>query len=244
MFRDIMTCFGKEFNFYFRSKMIYLLLFVYLAMSAGFTFYLSDFYQKTTVNLYQFFKYQPAILALIVPALAMRLWADEYKNNTLEVLFAQPVNPAAAAVGKFLAVWAVSGLMLVMSWGMWLAVAVIVPLDNCWILANYLITFLAAGSLCALSSAAAAFCYNMLGAFLASFAVCLVVTTADFSLWLGKLSGADGWQWLRFVKAFDFAGIFNDMIMGQAGLSGMAYFVILIAAALGISVAAADYKRS
>lgn len=244
MFHDIMTCLGKEFNFYFRSKMIYLLLFVYLAMSAGFTFYLSDFYQETTVNLYQFFKYQPAIMALIVPALAMRLWADEYRHNTLEVLFAQPVNPAAAAIGKFLAVWSVSGLMLVLSWSMWLIVAMIVPLDNWWILANYLITFLAVGSLCALSAAASAFCYNMLGAFLASFAICLVATTVNFSLWLGRLSGADSWQWLRFIKAFDFAGIYNDMVMGQAGISGAAYFIILIAAALGISVAAADYKRS
>lgn len=244
MFRDIMTCFGKEFNFYFRSKMIYLLLFVYSAMSAGFTFYLSDFYQETTINLYQFFKYQPAIMALIVPVLAMRLWADEYRHNTLEVLLAQPIHPAAFVIGKFSAVWAVSGLMLIMSWSMWLIVALIVPLDNVWVLANYLITFMAAGVLCALSSAAAAFCYNMLGAFLVSFAICLVVTTADFGSWLSKLSGADSWQVLQFVKAFDFAGIFNDMIMGQVGLSGMVYFVVLIAAALGISIVAADYKRS
>lgn len=244
MLRDIMTCWGKDFNFYFRSKMVYVLLLVYLAMSVGFTFYVSNFYSETTINLYQFFKYQPAIWALIVPALTMRLWADEYRHNTLEILLVQPISNAAIVIGKFLAVWAICGLMIVVNFGVWFVVGLIVPLDNFWVLINYSVTFLAVGSLCAVSAATAAFCYNILGAFLVSLAICMVITMADFSSWLSRFSDENSWQWLQFVKAFDFAKQFDNMIMGRIDAAEVVYFVLLMFAGVGISMVATEYKRN
>lgn len=240
---EITTCFYKDFKFYFQSRMIYLVLLIYTAMSAGIPFYASDFYNDTTVNLYQFFRFQPSIMAMIIPALTMRLWADEDKYNTLEVLLSQPISYVSVVWGKFLAAWAVVGIMLVASMGFWLIVSLMVPLDNWWVLSNYLITFLMAGSLCAISSLAACLCYNALGAFLAALAACVVITTASFGSWTARLV-SESIVMAKLTKAFDFSRQFNDMIMGQVGVAPIIYFVLLAIAALWLSAAAVEYKRS
>ncbi len=241
--RDVLTCWGKEFRLYFQSRIVYLLLFVYAAMAAVFTLYASDFYNNTAVNLYQFFRFQPGIAAMIVPALTMRLWADEYRHNTLEVLLAQPISYAAIATGKFLAAWSIAGIMLVSSAGFWLIVGVMVPLDNGWIAANYLFTFLMAGSLCAVSAAVSAFCYNVLAAFLSSLAVCIVLAAARFSSWAEKFM-PDNLLIMQLSKAFDFGQQYNDLISGQARFAAVAYFVLVIGAALWVNIIAVEYKRS
>ena len=83
LFRTTAVCFYKDFKFYFQSKMIYLIVLIYAALIAGLTFYATDFVAQTDPALRQFFKLQTDILPLFVPALTMRLWADEYKHNTL-----------------------------------------------------------------------------------------------------------------------------------------------------------------
>lgn len=242
MMRDVITCFAKDFKVYFQSKLIYLILFIYVAMMAGLTFFASNFYNGTSLNMYQFFRIQPGILAMIIPALTMRQWADETKFNTLEVLLAQPISYWAVVLGKFLAVWAITGIMLLASTGFWLTVSLITSLDNQWIMTNYLITFLMAGSLSAISLMAAAFCYNALGAFLASLTVCMIVTMAGFSSWLSRLIPDSIWV-SQVTKAFDFGAAYDNMIQGQVVLASLFYYVVLAFAALWLSAVAVDYKR-
>lgn len=234
--RDILTIWNKDFNFYFRSRMIYVLLVAYTILSFGLTVYVSDFYSETTINLYQFFKYQTGLMALIVPALTMRLWADEYRHNTLEVLLAQPINPFSVVLGKFLAVWCVTGIMLLATFPFWVITAMLVSLDNWWVFANYAITFWAVGSLCAIGVLAASFCYNALGAFLFGLVLCLLIVLTNFSSFING-------KWGQFAKSLDFSKQFEDMIMGQVSAAGWLYFVWLASGALAISLVSAEYKR-
>ena len=171
LFRTTAVCFYKDFKFYFQSKMIYLIVLIYAALIAGLTFYATDFVAQTDPALRQFFKLQTDILPLFVPALTMRQWADEYKHNTLEILLSQPVSWNAFVWGKFLAAWAVTGIMLVSTFGIWLLSAFYVPLDNSWILWSYVMSFLMAGALCAVCSLVASLCYNALGAFIMALGV-------------------------------------------------------------------------
>ena len=150
---------------------------------------------------------------------------------------------AAIATGKFLAAWSIAGIMLVSSAGFWLIVGVMVPLDNGWIAANYLFTFLMAGSLCAVSAAVSAFCYNVLAAFLSSLAVCIVLAAARFSSWAEKFM-PDNLLIMQLSKAFDFGQQYNDLISGQARFAAVAYFVLVIGAALWVNIIAVEYKRS
>ncbi len=242
MIRDMATCFAKDFKFYFQSRIIYLLVFVYAALLTGLTLYASDFYNNTHINLYQFFKYQPGILMMMIPALTMRFWADEYKHNTLEVLLAQPISDIAIVLGKFLAAWVVVGVMLLVSAGFWVAVAQITELDNLWVLMNYLLTFWMAGSLCALSSMAAAFCYNALSAYMLAVFFCVVAVMINAS-WLGKWFSSSLLV-VRVSKAFDFRMLFDEMIGGQISFGGLVYFGLLMMAALWLNTVAVEYKRS
>ena len=242
MIKDIMTCASKEFWFYFQSKMIYLVVFVYAAISAGLLFYGTDFYSNTSENMAQFFIYQPGILATIIPVLTMRLWADEYKYNTLEIILTQPIKIAALVWGKFLAAWSISMIMILSSVGMWAIIAQMVSLDNKWILLNYLATFFMAGSLCALSTMAATFCYNAIAAFLTAMGLCVLFVMANPGTWLLKIMAADILP-EELARACDFRWQFENMIMGEISLAALVYFGLLIAASLLISLIAVEYKR-
>ena len=240
--KDILTFFYKDFKFYFQSKMIYLLLIVYVALSVSATLYASDFFVNSDINLIQFFRFQPAALALIIPAVVMRLWADEYKQNTLEVVLSQPVVYRDIVLGKFLAAWAVIGVLLLASMPFWWCVALFIDMNNLIVLANYFIVFLVAGSLCALSFLVASLCYNMLGAFLLGLISCSVVISASFK-WLVDKLVPDNAVLMNLVNAFNFSVQYNDMIGGQINISSIVYFLIIIVFSLVLSVMAVGCKR-
>lgn len=240
--REIAVCLGKDFKFYFQSKMIFIILPVYAALSAGITFYASDFLSHTTVNMQQFFRFQPQLMSVLIPALTMRLWADEYRNNTLEILLSQPISFFSVVCGKFLACWLVVGLMLLSSFGVWLIAASLVPLENGWILLNYFITFLMTGSLCAVSLFAAVWVYNGLGAFLLSLVCCHLLVSLNFDQPVAYLL-PNNVMMTDLLRCFDFKMLFNDMIMGQINFSSIFYFGLLIVAGVGLTTYAVDFKR-
>lgn len=240
--KDILTFFYKDFKFYFQSKMIYLLLVIYVSLCASLTLYTTDFFTNTYPNLIQFFKFQPGVMALIIPVITMRLWADEYKQNTLEVIFSQPIAYRDIVLGKFLAAWTIVGILLLASMPFWWSVAIFVDTDATIILANYFIVFLVAGSLCALSFLAASLCYNMLGAFLLGMICCSIVISVSFNWLIDKLV-PDNAVLMNLLNAFNFSLQYNGMIDGQISVSSIFYFLLIIVFALALSVSAVRYKR-
>ena len=242
MIKDVFTCWGKDFKFYFQSKMLYFALGFYLIISVLFTFYLSDFYSNTSVNLYQFFAYQPIILALIIPALAMRLWSDEYKYNTWEVLFSQPIQWLSVVLGKFLAIWSIVGIMILSSFLFWGLVSLWINTETLWVVSNFVVTFLMAGSLCALASMMTAFYYNVVSAFLGSISVCLLFVLADLGGLVSKIL-TNNVMLTKLFSAFDLKKQFEILIMGQLNLSAIIYFLLIIVFALTIERIVIEYKR-
>ena len=240
--KDILTFFYKDLKFYFQSKMIYLLLMIYVALCASITLYTTDFFTNTYPNLVQFFKFQPGIMALIIPAVTMRLWADEYKQNTLEIIFSQPVAYRDVVLGKFLAAWAVVGILLLGSMSFWFSVSLFVETNVVEILANYFIVFLVSGSLCALSFLVASLCYNVLGAFLLGMICCSIVISVSFNWLIDKLVPNNAIL-MNLVNAFNFSLQYNEMINGQIVISSIVYFFLIILFALALSVFAVRYKR-
>lgn len=240
--QDILTFFYKDFKFYFQSKMIYLLLIIYVALCTSITLYTTDFFTNTYSNLIQFFKFQPGVMALIIPAVTMRLWADEYKQNTLEVIFSQPIAYRDIVLGKFLAAWAIIGIMLLASMPFWWSVAIFVDTDAMIIWANYFIVFLIAGSLCALSFLVSSLCYNMLGAFLLGMICCSTVISVSFN-WLVDKLVPDNAVLMNLANSFNFSLQYNGLINGQISISSLIYFLLIIVFALTLSVFAVKYKR-
>ena len=243
MKKDILTFFYKDFKFYFQTKMMYLLLFIYVALCGSVTFYTSDFFANTTVNMYQFFKFQPGVWALIIPAITMRSWADEYKQNTLEVILAQPVSHVCVVLGKFLASWAVIGIMLVASMPIWWTVDLLTNVEAPIVLGNYFVVFTMSGSLCAISFLVASLCYNVLGAFLVGLITCSAVISVSFK-WLVDKLVPDSAIFMKLTNAFNFSLQYNDMISGQINLSSILYFMLIIVFSLVFSIVAVNYKRN
>ena len=242
IFKDTIICFVKDFSAYFRTGIIYILVPLYALLSVVITLYATDFYANTMVNMQQFFMYQPALMSLFVPALTMRFWTDEYKNNTLELLLSQPIFFLSVVLGKFFAAWFAILLMLISSTPLWGIVAYLTELDNSWIFVNYLVTFFMSGSLCAIAALASSFTFNGLGAFLISVAVCMLFTNISFSSLLARLL-PENIAVINLMKTFDFRALYNEMIMGQVSLPAFVYFILMIIFCLALNVETVEYKR-
>ena len=242
MIHDVLICFYKDFKFYFASRIIYLLLLVYIMMAAAFTFLGTDFYIASSVNLQQLFKLQPLLFIIIVPALTMRSIADEYRSRTLEIIITQPIARLAFVLGKFLAAWSVCGILLLSSCIIWAILANLLPLDNFWILCCYLSAFLMSGALCAISLLAATFFYHALGAFAAGLGACFLLNNVNLG-WIAGLFTSRSMLAAKIAGSFSFSHQYGEMISGQIGLAALLYFLSLIAAFVWLSGAVLDYKR-
>lgn len=168
MLKQIALIFQKEFCSFFRTRLAYFVLGIYLFLSMFCTFYLGLYFDVLNANLFSFFYFQVNILMLLVPALTMRLWADEYKTGSIELLLTQPLSYTAVVVGKFLAAWGLCLLMLVCTFPLWIYTAASLPADNLNIAASYFGCFLISGSMCAVGCMVSAFNKSPIVAYLGS----------------------------------------------------------------------------
>lgn len=242
MLNDIMICFYKDLKFYFASRMIYLILAVYMLMITSFTCFGSGFYTTTEVNLQSFFLYQPVVLAMVIPGLTMRSFADEYRNRTLEIILSQPISRTAIVMGKFLAVWAVCGIMLLSSMIVWGILAFMLPLDNLWIALSYPVAFLVAGTLCAAALWGASFSYNFAAAFILGISICSILLNFNFG-WIAEMISSSSLLGIRVAKSFSFLKQYAEIISGQLRLSSLLYFISISAGFITLTIINLEYKR-
>jgi len=242
MLKDAIICFFKDFKFYFASKMIYLVLMVYIMLSVGIMFFVNNFYDDSSVNLRQFFISQPLVFAIVIPALTMRSFSDEYQNRTFEIILSQPISRLSVIIGKFLAVTAICGILLISSFVIWIILACLLTLDNLWILGNYISTFLMCISLCAVSLFASSFTRHVIGAFILSLAACSILINIDLG-WISQLFTSRSMLALKIAGSFNFIQQYNDMIAGQISIASILYFISLSVSFIWLSGAILDYKR-
>lgn len=243
MFQGTLSIFGKEFSSYFRTRMAYFILLVYTVLSMATAFYSSRFFDLVNHNLQSFFFYQPEIFTILIPALTMRLWADERRAGTLELLLSQPLSYTAMVLGKFLAAWAFCALMLAFTLPLWFSAAEFVPLDNHNILASYVACLFVAGALCAVGSAVSAFNSNPVTAYLMSLAVILIIKLVNFDAVL-QMAQIPPELSVRIARSLNFDNHYFNIISGQLTWSNAVYFITLMLGALWINIAAVEYKRS
>ncbi|MCG8356530.1 MAG: ABC-2 transporter permease, partial [Kiloniellales bacterium] len=127
----------RELAAYFASPLAYLFIMVFLALSGGFTFYFGGFLERGQADLSSFFQFHPWLYLFLIPAIGMRLWAEERKSGSIEFLMTLPVSAGEAVVGKFLAAWIFAGIALLLTFPVWITVNVLGAPDNGVILATY-----------------------------------------------------------------------------------------------------------
>ncbi len=122
--KQLPIIFKREFTSFFATPLAYVFLLIFLVLSSVFTFYLGGFYESGQANLNPFFNFHPWLYLFLVPALAMRMWAEERKSGTIELLMTLPITRFESVVGKFLAAWVFAGIALLLTFPMVLTVNV------------------------------------------------------------------------------------------------------------------------
>ena len=150
--RSVLPVFRRELGAYFATLLALVFIVIFLMAMGIFTFYVGHFYENGVADLSVFFGYHPWLYLFLVPALSMRLWAEERRTGTIELLLTLPVPPWATVLGKFLAAWTFTGLALALTFPIWLTVNYLGHPDNGVILASYLGSFLMAGAYLAIGS--------------------------------------------------------------------------------------------
>ena len=242
--RQLPVLFKRELASYFTTPLAYVFIVIFLVLSGVFTFYLGNFFESGQANLAPFFAFHPWLYLFLVPAIAMRLWAEERKSGTIELLMTLPITRFEAVTGKFLAAWAFAGLALLLTFPMIITVNYLGEPDNGAIITGYIGSWLLAGSYLAIGSCMSALAKNQVIAFILAVSVCFLFIVSGFPM---VLDGFSGWapQWLvDAVASLSFLTRFDAISKGVIDLRDLLYFLTLIAAWLAATAVVIDLKKA
>lgn len=233
----------RELAGYFTTPVAYVFIVIFLLLSGVFTFTdrLGDLYGTGQASLEAFFGWHPWLYLFLIPAISMRLWAEERKLGTIELLMTLPVTLFQAILGKFLAAWLFAGTALALTFPTWVTVNVLGDPDNGAILAGYIGSFLMAGGFLAIGSAVSAFTKNQVIAFVISVVVCFVFLLPD--LILGFLDWTPGFI-TDAVQSFSFQAHFRAISKGVLDVRDVVFFATLIALFLFVNALVLDLKKA
>lgn len=218
----------RELASYFATPVAYVFIVIYLIMSAVFTFYLGGFFEREIADLEPFFRFHPWLYLFLVPAIGMRLWAEERKAGTVELLLTLPITATEAVVGKFLAAWLFIGLALFLTFPIWITVNVLGHPDNGVIFAAYLGSWLMAGGFLAISACLSAATRNQVIAFILSVVVCFLFLLSGLPMVLDLFRGWLPQVVLDGIANLSFLVHFTSISRGVLDLRDVLYFVLVI----------------
>jgi ABC-2 type transport system permease protein len=179
--RAIRTIVKRELASYFNSPVAYVFLVIFLLMTGFFTFTAGNFFERGEASLAAFFGWHPWVYLVLVPAVGMRLWAEERRSGTMELLLTMPVAPWQAILAKFLASWLFLALALALTFPAILTVNLLGEPDNGVIAAGYLGSLLLAGAYLAITCMTSAMTRNQVVAFILAVVLCLFLILAGFN---------------------------------------------------------------
>jgi len=235
--------FKREFSSYFATPVALVFTVVFLVLSGAFTFYLGDFFARDQADLQSFFTFHPWLFLFLIPALSMRLWAEDRRSGTFELLLTLPVSTFALVLGKFLAAWAFAALALALTFPIWITVNYLGSPDNGVILAGYFASLLMAGSYLSIGVAFSALTRNQIIAFVGTALVCFLFMASGLPLVQNLFLGWAPEAVVTLVASFSFLSHFNGILKGVIGGGDLLFFVTLIAFWLFVNTIAVNLKR-
>ena len=240
----ISTVFKRELQSYFATPVAYVFIVIFLILSSAFTFYLGGFYERGQADLLPFFNFLPWLYLFLVPAVSMRLWSEERKSGTIELLLTLPITMWQAVVGKFLAAWAFIGIALALTFPLWITVNYLGNPDNGVILASYFGALLMAGAFLAIGSCISAATRNQVVAFILTVVACFVLVMAGFPLVLDAFRSWAPQGLIDAIAGLSFLTHFASISKGVIDLRDLLYFVLMIGFWLYASAIVIDLKKA
>jgi ABC-2 type transport system permease protein len=241
---SILTIAGRELRGYFATPVAYVFIVIFLALTGVFTFYLGGFYERGQADLGPFFNFHPWLYLFLVPAIAMRLWAEERKNGSIELLMTLPITMTQAVLGKFLAAWAFTALALALTAPIWITVNYLGEPDNGVILAAYIGSLLMAGAFLAVGSCISAANRSQVVAFIITVVICFAFMLSGFPLVLDFFTHWAPQSLVDAVSGLSFLTHFNALSKGVLDLRDVVFFLIVIGTWLYATAVVLDLHKA
>jgi ABC-2 type transport system permease protein len=233
---QICPVFKREFLGYFRSPVAYVVLAAFLLVVGVVTFFPMSFFDRGTASLEPMFVPFVFIYAFFIPALAMRLWAEERRSGTIELMFTLPVSTTAAVLGKFLAAWAFFSIAILLTFPLAITVGYLGDPDWGVIFASYLSAILLAAPYLGISSLASAVTRNQVVGYVIGLVVCVIMAFMGFGQVTDMLQGTVPVALLDAITNFGFYPHFSAVSRGLLNLGSLVYFFSLTFFALLVNV--------
>jgi len=240
----IKALFLRELRSYFATPVAYVFIVIFLLLMGTFTFYLGGFYERGQADLSGFFNYHPWLYLFLVPAISMRLWAEERKSGSVELLMTLPITAWQAVLGKFLAAWAFTGIALFLTFPIWITVNYLGDPDNGAIFAAYIGSFLMAGSFLAIGSCLSAVTRNQVVAFVITVVVCFGFLLAGFPMVLDMFTGWAPQAVIDGVASLSFLTHFASIKKGVIDFRDLVYFALVTGAFLYANTIILQWKQA
>ncbi|MGF1525398.1 MAG: ABC transporter permease subunit [Candidatus Competibacterales bacterium] len=236
--------FRRELAGYFATPVAYVFIVIFLVLSGALTFYLGNFYERGQADLQPFFTFHPWLYLFLVPAVSMRLWAEERKSGSIELLLTLPITMTQAVLGKFFAAWSFIAFALVLTFPMWITVNYLGDPDNGVILCGYLGSLLMAGGFLAIGACLSATSRSQVIAFILTVVVCFAFLLSGFPLVLDLFSGWAPQGMVDAVASLSFLTHFNNLSRGVIDLRDLLFFALVIGFWLAANAIVLDAKKA
>jgi ABC-2 type transport system permease protein len=242
--RNIGIIFRRELAAYFATPLAYVFILIFLVVAAWFAFYLGNLFERGQADLEPFFAYHPWLYLFLIPAISMRVWSDERRTGSLELLMTQPITLWQAVAGKFLAAWACAALALALTFPLWITVNYLGSPDNGAIVTAYLGSLLMAGGLLSVGACMSALSRNAVVAFILGVVACFALLLAGLPMVLDAFRGWAAPGVVDAIASLSFLTHFEAMSKGVVDLRDVIFFGLSIGCFLAASAVLLDMHKS
>ncbi len=233
----------RELRSYFTTPLAYVFIVIFLALNGVTAFYFGGLFDRGQADMQPLFGFLPWLYLFLIPAVAMRLWAEERKAGTLELLMTLPVSTFNAVFGKFLAAWIFTGIALALTFPIWVTVNYLGDPDNGVIIASYLGGFLMAGSYLAIGGFVSAMTRNQVIAFVVGAAVIFLFMMSGLELVQSAFRGWAPDLVIDLVRSFSFLVHYDAIVRGVIDIRDLIFFISIIGVFLFANMVVVDLKK-
>ena len=233
----------RELASYFSTPLAYVFIVIFLTLIGSFTFYLGNFFARGQADLNAFFTFHPWVYILLIPAVTMRLWAEERKTGTIELLMTLPLTTTQAVIGKFIAAWIFIFIALVLTFPIWITVNYLGQPDNGVILAGYVGSLFMSGAYLSIGSCISAITKNQVIAFVIAATVCFIFTMSGVDIVLNFFKVWAPEFLVNIISSMSFLVHFESITKGVIEIRDFLFYLSVIVFWLFLNVVVVEFKK-
>jgi ABC-2 type transport system permease protein len=241
--RNTLIVARRELGGYFATPVATVFIVIFLVLQGALTFNLGSFFRRGQADLNPFFTFIPWVFLLLVPAITMRLWAEERRLGTIEMLLSLPITQTQAVIGKFLAAWLFCAIALALTFPFVITVNILGSPDNGVIASGYVGALIIAGAFLSVGSAMSAVTKNQVIAFVLGLAVCFLFAMASYSVVTDFLSQNTP-TLAAIARRLAVIDRFQNFTRGVISLRDLVFFASFIGFWLFVNVVLVDRNKA